>query len=193
MLISVRGTYYHYFELPAATFDAFVAVPRPRDWPPEQKVSQTCRTVELIGAANIFAPRSSRTAMKFPRLTKLGRSVPMRCAMKAACFLASVLDEHSCPMKSWARISPTQSIKQFRFFPYVPATKNSTPHTWLKSLCRPLSRSRRLRRCIFETLPGGFDLGLSGALASGPRLGGGGCVLGEVVPDDGAGNAMEEA
>jgi hypothetical protein len=84
VLISVRGTYYHYCELPAATFDAFVAVPRPRDWPPEQKVSQTRRTVELIGAANIFAPRSSRTAMKFPRLTKLGRSVPMRCVSSDA-------------------------------------------------------------------------------------------------------------
>ena len=54
-------------------------------------------------------------------------------------------------------------------------------------------RHLHARRCIFETMPGGFDLGLCGALASGPRLGGGGCVLGEVVPDDGAGNAMEEA
>jgi hypothetical protein len=27
MLISLRGTYYHYCELPAATFDAFVAAP----------------------------------------------------------------------------------------------------------------------------------------------------------------------
>jgi hypothetical protein len=27
MLISLRGTYYHYCELPAATFDAFMAAP----------------------------------------------------------------------------------------------------------------------------------------------------------------------
>lgn len=27
MLINLRGTYYHYCELPAATFDAFVAAP----------------------------------------------------------------------------------------------------------------------------------------------------------------------
>ena len=67
--------------------------------------------MEVIGAANIFPPRSSRTAMKFPRLAKLGRSVPMRCAMNAACVLASFLDEHSCPIKSWARISPTKSKK----------------------------------------------------------------------------------
>jgi hypothetical protein len=65
----------------------------------------------VIGAANIFAPRSSRTAMKFPGLAKLGRSVPMRCATKDAWLLASFFDEHSCPIKSWARMSPTKSKK----------------------------------------------------------------------------------
>src|SRR4029077_12815072 len=63
-------------------------------------------------------------------------------------------------------------------------------NTWLRSVRRPLGR---LRRCIFETMPGGFDLGLCVALGSGPRLGDGGCVLGDVVPDDGAGSAMDES
>ena len=31
-----------------------------------------------MGAENILAPRSSRTAIQLPRLTKLGRSVPIR-------------------------------------------------------------------------------------------------------------------
>src|ERR1700676_251210 len=68
-----------------------------------------------------------------------------------------------------------------------------TLNTWLRSLRRPLGRLRGLRRCIFETMPGGIDLGLGGTLASGPLLGGGGCVLGDVVPDDCAGSAMDES
>jgi hypothetical protein len=77
----------------------------------QSKVSQVCRRFEVIGAEKTFAPRSSRTAMKFPGLAKLGLSVPMRCARYVACVLASLRDEHSCPIKSWARISPAKSKK----------------------------------------------------------------------------------
>src|ERR1700716_4626767 len=72
--------------------------------------------------------------MKFPRLAKLGRSDPMRCAMNAACFLSSFLDEHSCPMKSWARMSPAKSKKN-RFMIAQPSGDRSVPaiaasHFW---------------------------------------------------------------
>jgi hypothetical protein len=119
------------------------------------EISQRCRTVEVIGAANIFAPRSSRTAMKFPGLTKLGRSVPIRCAMKDACSLASFLDEHSCPMKSWARMSPTKSKKN-RFMIAQPKWDRSVP---LK--IRPCGKRKRVKspvrsqtwRCPHGSLP----------------------------------------
>jgi hypothetical protein len=64
--------------------------------------------------------------MKLPCLAKLGRSVPMRCAMKAAWLLASFLDEHSWPMKSQARISPTKSKKN-RFMIAQPSQNRSVP------------------------------------------------------------------
>jgi hypothetical protein len=64
--------------------------------------------------------------MKLPRLAKLGRSVPMRCAMKAAWLLASFFDEHSWPMKSRARISPTKSKKN-RFMIAQPSQNRSVP------------------------------------------------------------------
>jgi hypothetical protein len=108
----------------------------------EAKLGQFCRMVEDIGAANISAPRSSRTAMKFPGLAKLGRSVPMRCAMNDACFFASFLDEHSCPMKSRAGMSPTKSKKN-RFITAQPKWWRSVPKSrhWHAFKCREANRS----------------------------------------------------
>jgi hypothetical protein len=51
----------------------------------------------------------------------------MRCAMKAAWLLASFSDEHSWPMKSRARISPTKSKKN-RFMTRI---KSRTVANWL--------------------------------------------------------------
>jgi hypothetical protein len=92
---------------------------RPAPWP---KGLVTPVGQSRLLAPNISAPRSSRTAMKFPGLAKLGRSVPM----KDACFLASFLDDHSCPMKSRARMSPIKSKKN-RFMIAQPKWDCSVP------------------------------------------------------------------
>lgn len=124
---------------------------------------------------------------------------------RSADLLAHVLATRNWLSLSHDRPSPLKEHKPYRQINYCAgdeccADNNGgvrracyTLNTWLRSLRRPLGRLPRLRRCIFEAMPGSFDLALCGALASGPRLGGGGCVLGDVVPDDCAGSAMDES
>jgi len=65
----------------------------------------------LIGAVKKRSPSSSRTSMALPPFAKPGRSVPIRWAMKVACFLASRRDAHSCPCMSRAGSSLAKSKK----------------------------------------------------------------------------------
>jgi hypothetical protein len=54
-------------------------------------------------------------------------------------------------------------------------------------------RLRGLSRRILEAAPGCFDLGVGGAVAPRPRLGGGRRELGDVKPNNGAGGAMDKS
>ena len=65
----------------------------------------------MIGAVKKRSPSSSRTSMALPPFAKPGRSVPIRWAMKVACFLASRRDAHSCPCMSRAGSSLAKSKK----------------------------------------------------------------------------------
>jgi hypothetical protein len=86
------------------------------------------RPTDLIGATKNSVPRSSRTTIPLPGFAKLGCSVPIRWAIKAACRRASNRDMHSCPSTSRAGTSPIRSKKNLfmRLLTFFPPTISSS-------------------------------------------------------------------